>query len=139
MQRTYEVIYEDTVSLAVEREDGSYFTFGTLAYTIQSDGRHVYIFNIDPERYETAVGLSGDSMFPGFEKDNGWVQRHDKEIPFIYERTYNAKRPDLDELLLQWGLTKKTYSKWELLKRTHGAHIRDKWRVVPKTDSADPP
>ena len=131
MQRTYEVIYEDTVSLAVEREDGSYYTFGTLTYTIQSDGRHVYIFDIDPDRYETAVRLSGDSMFPGFEKDNGWVQRHDKEIPFIYERTYNPKRPDLEELLLQWGLTKKTYSKWELLKRTRGAHIRDKWRVVP--------
>ena len=131
MQNTYEVVYKDSVSLAVERTEGNYYVFGTLTYTIQSDGRHVYIFDVDPDKYETAVQLSGDSMFPGFEKDNGWVQRHDKEIPFIYERTFNPKRADLEEVLAPWGMTRKTYSKWELLKRTHGAHIRDKWRVLP--------
>ena len=132
LMRTYEVVYKDTLTLAVEQTDGSYYAFGTLTYTIQSDGRHVYIFDIDPGRYDTAVELSGDSMFPGFEKDNGWIQRHDKEIPFIYERTYNAKRCDLEEVLKPWGLTRETYSKWELLKRTNGAHIRDKWRVIVK-------
>ena len=132
MSKTYEVVYKDTLSLAVERPDGSYYFFGTLTYTIQSDGRHVYIFDVDPDRYETAVQLSGDSMFPGFEKDNGWIQRHDKEIPFIYERTFNPKRHDLEEVLKPWGLTKETYSKWELIKRTRGAHIRDKWRALKR-------
>ena len=131
LSKTYDVIYEDTLVLAVEQQENNYYSFGTLTYTIQSDGRHVYIISIDPDRYDIALQLSGDSMFPGFEKDHGWVQRHDKEIPFIYERTYNAKRCDLEEMLKPWGLTPKTYNKWELLKKTRGAHIRDKWRVLP--------
>ena len=133
MQKTYKVVYEDSVSLAVECPNGSYYIFGILTYTIQSDGRHVYIFDIDPEKYDTAVQLSGDSMFPGFDKDNGWIQRHDKEIPFIYERTYSHKRSDLDEMLAPWEMTGETYSKWELIKRTKGTHIRDKWRALPMT------
>ena len=131
MARTYDVVYKDSVSLAVENPDGSYYVFGTLTYTIQSDGRYVYIFDIAPDKYEKAVQLSGDSMFPGFEKEHGWVQRHDKEIPFVYERAYNSKRSDLDEMIRPWGLTRETYSKWELVKRTRGAHIRDRWRVLP--------
>ena len=70
-------------------------------------------------------------MFPGFDESYGWVQRHDREIPFIYERTYNPKRQDLREMLEPWGLTPENYSKWELLKRTKGIHFRDKWRVLP--------
>ena len=124
-------MYSDTVQLAVEESPGNYYVFGTLTYTIQSDGRHVYIFDIDPSRYDTAVLLSGDDMFPGFEKDNGWVQRHDKEIPFIYERTFNPKRIDLEEMLKPWGMSVDNYSKWELIKKTRGAHIRDKWRAIP--------
>ena len=130
MKTDYKVVYSDTMTLAVEIELEKYFTFGTLSYTIQSDGRHVYIFDVDKEKYDHALYLSGYSMFPGFDKENGWYQRHDKEIPFIYERTYNPKRSDLREMLKYWGMTPENYSKWELLKRTKGAHIRDKWRIL---------
>lgn len=124
-------MYQDSMHLAVEKGAGDYYVFGTLSYTIQSDGRHVYIFDIDPEKFPEALRLSGDEMLPGFDVDNGWYQRHDKEISFIYERTYHRKRSDLAERLKPWGMCPETYTKWELLKRTKGAHFRDKWRVLP--------
>jgi len=118
------------VKLAVEHTVGEYFVFGQLTYTIQSDGRHVYIFDVDPEKFDEALALAGEEMFPGFDPDNGWVQRHDKEIPFLYERTYNYKRPDLADVLKPWGMSVDTYNKWKLLKITKGVHLRDRWRVL---------
>jgi len=131
LKRNYKVLITDTMMLAVEVAMDDYFVFGTLTYDIQSDGRHVYIFDVDADKFPQALELSGESMFPGFDPNNGWVQRHDKEIPFIYERTYNYKRQDLAEVLKHWGMTPETYSKWNLLKATKGQHIRDKWRVLP--------
>ena len=134
MKLKYEVLHSDTLTLAVEVSKDNYFTFGTLTYTIQSDGRHVYIFDIDETKFSKALELAGEEMFPGFDVDNGWYQRHDKEISFIYERTFHPKREDLAEVLEPWGLTPEGYSKWELLKVTKGAH-RDKWRVLAETDT----
>ena len=129
MKPKYNVLHSDTLTLAVEISKDNYFTFGTLTYTIQSDGRHVYVFDIDPTKFPEALNLAGEDMFPGFNVDNGWCQRHDKEIPFIYERTFNPKRSDLAEVLKPWGLAPDKYTKWELLKVTKGVH-RDKWRVL---------
>lgn len=131
MSRSYEVLKSDTVRLAVETGQDQYYTFGTLSYNIQSDGRRVYVFDVDAAKFPKALELSGDEMFPGFDPAYGWHQRHDKEISFIYERTYSSKRQDLAEMLLPWGMTPENYSKWELLKRTKGVHYRDKWRVLP--------
>jgi hypothetical protein len=119
------------MQLAVETSPDRYYVFGTLTYNVQSDGRRVYVFDVDAKKFPTALELSGDEMLPGFDPENGWVQRHDKEISFVYERTFNPKRQDLAERLLPWGMTPDKYSKWELLKRTKGLHYRDKWRVLP--------
>ena len=129
MKPKYDVLHSETLSLAVEISEDDYFYFGTLSYTIQSDGRRVYIFDIDSEKFPQALKLAGEEMFPGFDVDNGWYQRHDKEIPFVYERPYHPKREDLAEMLAPWGMTPKTYSRWELLKVTKGIH-RDKWRAI---------
>jgi len=131
LSQTYKVLSSDTVQLAVEAGPGDYYIFGTLSYNIQSDGRRVYVFDVDASKFPTALALSGDEMFPGFDPANGWVQRHDKEISYVYERTYHPKRPDLADVLRPWGMTPETYTKWDLLKKTNGAHIRDKWRVLP--------
>lgn len=130
MNQDYKVIYCDKVSLAVELVDGGYFNFGTLIFTLQSDGRRVYIIEIDENRYDEALTLADEEMFPGFDVNNGWCQRHDKEIPFVYERTYDPKREDLDDMLRPWGMVPEKYSRWELLKITKGLH-RDKWRILP--------
>ena len=126
MKPPYKVLYSDTLQLAVEIEPDEYYIFGSLTFTIQSDGRQVYIFDVDPEKYPIALQLSGDEMLPGFDPANGWVQRHDKEISFVYERTYHPKRQDLAEVLKHWDMTPEKYSKWELLKKTKGLHYRDK-------------
>ena len=130
MKRKYDVLHSERLDLAVELTGGGYFTFGALTYTIQSDGRHVYILDVDECRFPEALRLAGEEMFPGFDPDNGWHQRHDKEIPFIHERTYNPKREDLAKMLEPWGMTPDKYSRWEFLKATKGVH-RDKWRVLP--------
>ena len=131
MKPSYEVLYSDSVNLAVEVNNGEYFKFGSLTFTIQSDGRYVYIFDIDEPKYRKAQVLAGDESFPGFNESHGWYQRHDKEVSFVYERTYHPKREDLKEMLEPWGMTPDDYSKWELLKRTKGVG-RDKWRVLPE-------
>jgi hypothetical protein len=128
--KSYDVLKSETVNLAVEVKPDDFFIFGKLTYNIQKDGRHVYVIDIEPDKFDKALELSGDEMFPGFDPGNGWVQRHDKEISFIYERTYNPKRCDLAEVLKPWGMTPETYTKWDLLKKTKGIHIRDKWRVI---------
>ena len=55
----YKVVYSDTLYLAVESGEDDYFAFGTLTLTLQSDGRDVYIFDIDPDKFSRALGLSG--------------------------------------------------------------------------------
>ena len=130
MKPKYEVLHSDTLTLAVELGGGEYYEFGTLTYTIQSDGRRVYIFDIDPERFPEALRLAESEMFPGFDPENGWYQRHDKEISFVYERTFHPKREDLAEMLEPWGMAAERYSRWELLKITKGLHL-DKWRALP--------
>ena len=132
MKRSYEVLHSDSLTLAVEVSDGEYFEFGSLTYTVQSDGRYVYIFDVDESKYRQAQAIAGGNSFPGFDESHGWCQRHDKEIAFVYERTYHPRREDLAEMLLPWGMTTENYSKWELLKRTKGAG-HDKWRVLAKT------
>jgi len=92
----------------------------------------VYIFDIDPDKFAEALKLSNQEMLPGFDPENGWYQRHDKEISFIYERTFHPKRSDLAEVLEPWGITTEDYSRWDLLKVTKGVHL-DKWRVLPQT------
>ena len=132
--RKYKVVHSDTLILAVECGEEDYFNFGTLTLTLQSDGRDVYIFDIDPDKYYKALELSGHEMLPGFDPDNGWYQRHDKEISFIYERTFHPKRSDLAIVLEPWGMTPENYSRWDLLKVTKGIHL-DKWRVLaPQSD-----
>ena len=133
------MLYSDTVRLAVETEPENYYVFGALTYNIQSDGRRVYIFDVDAKKFPIALELSGDDMFPGFDPANGWVQRHDKEISFIYERTFDPKRRDLAEALRPWGMSPDKYSKWDLLKKTKGIHIRDKWRALPVDGAPERP
>jgi len=128
----YKVVHSDTLNLAVELSENDYFIFGTLTLTLQSDGRDVYIFDVDPCKFAEALKLSNQEMLPGFDPENGWYQRHDKEISFIYERTFHPKRSDLEEMLEPWGMTPKDYSRWDLLKVTKGIHL-DKWRVIPQT------
>ncbi|MCL1988636.1 MAG: hypothetical protein FWG64_11825 [Firmicutes bacterium] len=129
MKPSYEVLHAETLTLAVEKDDGDYYRFGTLTWTIQSDGRQVYIIQIDEDKYPTALSLAKSEMFPGFNPKHGWYQRHDKLIPFIYERTYDPKRQDLEEMLIPWGMSKKDYTRWNCLKITKGIH-RDKWRCL---------
>ena len=131
MKPSYEVLHSDKLALAVEVSQNDYFVFGSLTYTVQSDGRYVYIFDIDEEKYRKALVLAKEESFPGFDESHGWKQRHDKEIAFVYERTYHPKRTDLNEMLKPWGMTGENYSKWELLKRTKGAGP-GKWRVLPQ-------
>jgi len=131
LSHSFKILKSETVRLAVETGPSQYYAFGTLTYDLQSDGRRVYTFNVDAERFPAALALSGDEMFPGFDPANGWVQRHDKEISFLYERTYDPKRQDLKEVLLPWGMAPEGYSRWELLKKTKGIHYRDKWRILP--------
>ena len=130
--KNYKVVYSDTLILAVEYSKDKYYTFGTLTLTLQSDGRDVYIFDVDPNKFPEALKLSGHEMLPGFDPENGWRQRHDKEISFIYERTFHPKRSDLAEVLKPWGMTPDEYSRWGLLKVTKGIHL-DKWRVLEQT------
>ena len=132
MKPSYDVLHSESLTLAVEVSDNEYFHFGSLTYTVQSDGRYVYLFDIDEEKYRKALVLAGQESFPGFDESHGWKQRHDKEIAFIYERTYHPKREDLRERLEPWGMSREDYSKWELLKRTKGAGP-DKWRVLPQS------
>ncbi len=75
---------------------------------------------------------------PGFNPKYGWLQRHDKEIAFVYERTFHPSRPDLEEVLAPWGMSAGQYNKWEFLKLSKGLHFRDKWRVTQdKLDLTD--
>ena len=131
MNLTYEILHSETLTLAVELANCDYFTFGTLTRNIQSDGRTVYVFDVDPDKYYKALELANTEILIGFNPDNGWIQRHDKEIALLYERTYHPKRSDLDELLEPYGMTKQTYSKWELLKRTKAWSSSSKIRVLP--------
>ena len=123
-------VFKDTVNLAVEQNDGEYFIFGRLSYIIESNGKHIYFLDVDSSRYEQALKLAGAYMFPGFDPENGWRQRHDKEIQFIYERTFNPKRSDLRERLIPWNIDPRDYNKWEFLKISKGVYL-DKWRVLP--------
>ena len=134
MKRSYKVLHSDSVALAVELSENNYFEFGSLTFQVQSDGRFVYIFDINEVKYKEALAMAQEESFPGFDESHGWYQRHDKEIAFIYERTYHPKREDLREMLMPWGMNPEDYSKWELLKRTKGAG-RDKWRILPRSQT----
>ena len=123
------IVFSDTLFIGVITEKGIY-QCGTLTYTIQSDGRHIYEFDIDPDRHKQALEISGHQMIPGFDPEFGWKQRHDREMQFIYERTFHPKREDLEAQLKPWGIKKEDYSKWELLKVTRGVYL-DKFRVTP--------
>ena len=122
-------VLRDTLYIGVQTETGIY-RMGTLSLVLESNGTTVYEFDIDPTRHKKALELAGCHMLPSFDPDYGWKQRHVKEIQFIYDRTYHPGRPELEELLKPWGLTPKTYTKWELMKRTRGLY-RDKFRVTP--------
>jgi len=128
MAKVIEVL-RDTMYIGTKTDKGIY-RMGTLSFVLESNGTTIYEFDIDPKRHAEALRLAGSFMLPSFDPDYGWKQRHVKEIQFIYDRTYHPRRPDLEELLKPWGLTPKTYTKWELLKRTRGEY-RDKFRVTP--------
>jgi len=124
----------DTVWVGLRTDDGKLFSIGTLSLLLEDPGRTIYEFDINPERYYKALEMSGHPMLPGFDPQFGWKQRHDKEIYFIYQRTFSSRRPDLEEKLEPWGLHAKGYSKWELLKRAGGACMFDEWRVTDNKD-----
>jgi len=124
----------DTLYIGALQDDGKIYRFGTLSLVSESDGRTIYEYDFDKDRFEKALAISGDNMLPGFNPEHGWKQRHDKEIAFIYERTFHSKRPDLEECLAPWGVKPKDYNTWEFIKITRGLHWRDKWRVTPFID-----
>jgi hypothetical protein len=127
MKKSYES-FKDTLYIGPQTDKGI-FRLGTLSLVITSNGKHCYEFDIDESRYEQALKLSESNMLPGFDPMHGWKQRHDKEIYFVYERTFHPGRPDLDEILKPYGMKASEYNKWAFLKLTGGL-FGDKWRVT---------
>jgi len=121
----------DTLYIGALQENGKIFRFGTLSLVIEEGGRTIYEYDFEKERYEKALSIAEELMLPGFDPEYGWKQRHNKEISFIYERTFHPKRPDLEDALKPWGIHAKDYNKWEFIKLTRGLHWRDKWRCTP--------
>jgi hypothetical protein len=114
------------IGLAV---DGKIFRIGTFSLLLESNGKHIYEFDIDEERYSRAMTLT-DRIIPGFDPEYGWKQRHDKEMQFVYERTFHPQRQDLDEMLEPYGLTAKEYNKWNFMKKSKGKCYQDDWRLT---------
>ena len=131
MDKSDNELMRDTLYIGALQDDGMIYRFGTLSLVCESDGRTIYEYDFDKERFESALEIAGENMLPGFNPEHGYFQRHDKEISFVYERTFHRKREDLEECLAPWGMHAKDYNPWELIKRTRGLHFRDKWRVTP--------
>lgn len=122
-------VYRDTLYMCVKTENGLYY-YGNLS-NVKFEGKNaMYEYDFDEERFYKAVELSGDPMLPGFDPQFGWKQYHDKEISFVYERTFHPRRADLNERLAEFGIVTPFYSKWEFLKVSKGIHFRDKWRCT---------
>jgi hypothetical protein len=95
----------------------------------ESSGKALYEFDIDEVRYKIAERIT-TCMIPGFDPEYGWLQRHDKEMQFIYERTFNKRRLDLEEVLKPFGMKAKGYNKWDFLKVSGGKYFLDNWELA---------
>jgi hypothetical protein len=109
--------------------DGKIFRIGTFSLLLESNGKHIYEFDIDEERYNKAMSMT-DRIIPGFSPKNGWKQRHDKEMQFVYERTFHPQRQDLDDILKPYGISANKYNKWDFLKKSKGKCYQDDWRLT---------
>jgi hypothetical protein len=109
--------------------NGKIFRIGTFSLLVESSGKTIYEFDIDEERYNKAMTMT-DRIIPGFDPQYGWKQRHDKEMQFVYERTFHPQRQDLDEILKPFNMEAKDYNKWEFLKQSKGKCYQDDWALT---------
>jgi hypothetical protein len=126
-----EELLRDTLYIGLRTSKGL-FRIGTFSLLIERRDagiKKIYEFDIDEMRYKQACQMT-DKIIPGFDPDYGWKQRHDKEMQFVYERTFHPKRVDLEEVLKPFGMRAAEYDKWQFLKKSKGVGIQDDWGLT---------
>ena len=115
----------DILYLTKTDKEGNKVLIGELA-----KNSNEYIFRYTPERTDKPEGFIKVPTF----KDIGRVYKSDNLFLFFANRLFDKSRPDLPQLLRQYGLS--DYNEWELLKATRARLMTDGYELTPSFGNA---
>jgi len=110
----------DILYLTKTDKEGNKFLIGELA-----KNNNEYIFKYTPEITDKPEGFIRVPTF----RDIGRIYKSDNLFLFFANRLFDKSRPDLPQLLRQYGLS--DYNEWELLKATRAKLMTDGYELTP--------
>jgi len=110
----------DILYLTKTDKEGNKVLIGELA-----KNNNEYIFKYTPEKTDKPEGFIRVPTF----KDIDRIYKSDNLFLFFANRLFDKARPDLPQLLNQYGLN--DYNEWELLKATKAKLMTDGYELIP--------
>jgi hypothetical protein len=110
----------DIMYLTKTDSNGNKYLIGELAKAANE-----YTFRYTPEAADKPEGFIKVPTF----KDMSRVYKSESLFLFFVSRLFDRKRPDLPQLLENYGLSE--YDEWELLKATRARLMTDSYELMP--------